>query len=47
MKLDSVNLRRDQTIEAHYKWFWVVHGKLSDIETERPEEFMHGSSSWE
>jgi hypothetical protein len=33
--------RTESTSKKEYRWFWIVRGKLSDLETEGPEEFKY------
>lgn len=34
-------LRTDQTTEDNYKWYWILRGKTSNVQTERPENFKY------
>jgi hypothetical protein len=33
--------RRDNTVQESIYWYWKVHGKRSDLRTERPETFKY------
>jgi len=37
----TYNFRRDHTVRESINWYWLVRGKRSDLNTERPEHYKY------